>query len=141
MGWPTREETIRLMGIDDTQSQNGSQLRHMLSTLRQQRESNPDENGRRTGFYYASLQMYEYTFHTITEPFYDRRRKCLWYLGWRVSNPRQLRVASNSARAQKSQNFPTWTYETYTILCKKVATFACTLTESDARNPLRNTIC
>ncbi|KAE9365697.1 hypothetical protein N431DRAFT_351296 [Stipitochalara longipes BDJ] len=86
MGWPSREETIRLMGIDDTQSQDGSHLRYMLSLLRQQRESNPDEKdvkGERTGFYYASLQMFEYTFHTITEPFYDRRRKCLWYLGWR----------------------------------------------------------
>ncbi len=88
MGWPSREDLIREMGMDDTNSQDASYLQDMLATLRWQRESNPDEKdveGERTGFSHAFISMYRYTFHTFTEPYYDRRRKCLWYLGWRVS--------------------------------------------------------
>lgn len=90
MGWPSREEVIRQMGLDDTQWKEASFLQDMLSTLQHQRESNPDPKsvkGERTGYTFASHSMYRHTFHTVTEPYYDRRRKCLWYLGWRVRHP------------------------------------------------------
>jgi phosphoribosyl-AMP cyclohydrolase len=88
MGWPSRADTIRQMGLDDTQWKEASELQDMLSTLKHQRESNPDVKdvkGELTGFSFASRSMFRYTFHTVTEPYYDRRRKCLWYLGRRVS--------------------------------------------------------
>lgn len=135
MGWPSREELIRLMGLDDTQSKDGSYIQDLLATLRHQRESNPDEEnvkGERTGFYYASLQMYEWTFRTITEPYYDRRRKCLWYLGWRVcssincasflikAGPEGTRIP----RARDSKDLPHHARESVSLrLCRPKTTF------------------
>jgi hypothetical protein len=87
MGWPSREETIRQMGLDDTQWQEASELQDLLSTLADQRGLNPDAKdmkGRLNGYLFASRSMFHFTFHTVKEPYYDRRRKCLWYLGWRV---------------------------------------------------------
>jgi hypothetical protein len=59
-----------------------------LSTLQQQREYNIDEKdikGRRTGYYFAAHSMILYTFQMIIGPFYDAKRKTLWYLGWKVN--------------------------------------------------------
>jgi hypothetical protein len=86
--WPSREELIQLMGMDDTQSKDASYLQYLLSTLRQQRESDidaKDVKGRRTGYFYAARSMFLFTFRTSIGPFYDTKRKSLWYLGWKVS--------------------------------------------------------
>jgi len=88
MGWPSREDVIRQMGLDTTQWRAASELQDLLSTLEHQQGIDPDAKdvkGELSGFSFASRSMFRYTFHTVTEPFYDRRRKCLWYLGWRVS--------------------------------------------------------
>jgi hypothetical protein len=87
MGVP-REELLRLMGLDDSQWREASCLQDLLSTLKQQRESDVDAKdvkGRRTCYYYAALSMFRYTFGTIIDPFYDVEQKSLWYLGWKVS--------------------------------------------------------
>ncbi|PMD35108.1 hypothetical protein L207DRAFT_131855 [Hyaloscypha variabilis F] len=86
MVWPPREDIVRQMGLKDTQWKAASELQDLLSTLKRQRELNPDAKdvkGEHSGYSFASQSMFRYTFHTATEPFYDRRRKCLWYLGWR----------------------------------------------------------
>jgi hypothetical protein len=86
--WPSREELLQLMGMDDTQWRDALCLQDLLSTLRQQRERNidaKDTKGRRTGYFYAARSMFRYTFWTTTRPFYDAERKSLWYLGWKVS--------------------------------------------------------
>jgi hypothetical protein len=86
--WPSREELLQLMGMDDTQWRDALCLQDLLSTLRQQRERNidaKDVKGRRTGYFYAARSMFRYTFWTTTRPFYDAKRKSLWYLGWKVS--------------------------------------------------------
>jgi len=87
MGVP-REELLQLMGMDDSQWKDASCLQDLLSTLKQQRESDVDAKdvkGRRTGYFYAARSMFRYTFGTTSKPFYDIKRKCLWYLGWKVS--------------------------------------------------------
>jgi hypothetical protein len=33
---------------------------------------------------YAARSMFRYTFRTAIDPFYDAKRKTLWYLGWKV---------------------------------------------------------
>jgi hypothetical protein len=43
-----------------------------------------DIKGERTGYFYAARSMFRYTFWTATGPFYDAKRKTLWYLGWKV---------------------------------------------------------
>lgn len=83
-----REELLRLMGLDDSQYQEASCLQYLLSTLKQQREEDIDEEdvkGRRTGYFYAAHSMFRFTFGTAMRPFYDTKRKNLWYLGWKVS--------------------------------------------------------
>ena len=86
--WPSREELTQLMGMDDTQWRDASYLQDLLSTLQQQRECDidaEDVKGRRTGYFYAARSMFRFTFRTTTGPFYDAKRKSLWYLGWKVS--------------------------------------------------------
>jgi hypothetical protein len=76
------------MGMDDTQWRDASYLQDLLSTLQAQREHDIDAKdikGERTGYFYAALSMFRFTFRTATGPFYDRKRKSLWYLGWKVS--------------------------------------------------------
>jgi hypothetical protein len=88
MMWPERKELLRLMGMDDTQWRDASYLEDLLSTLKEQRESNIDAKdikGERTGYFYAALSMFRYTFRTPIGPYYDEKRKSLWYLGWNVS--------------------------------------------------------
>ena len=86
--WPSRKELLQLMGMDDTQWRDASYLQDLLSTLQEQRESNinaKDVKGERTGYFYAAISMFRYTFRTPIGPFYDAKRKSLWYLGWKVS--------------------------------------------------------
>ena len=66
--WPSREELLQLMGMDDTQWKDALCLQDLLSTLRQQRERNIDAKGRRTGYFYAARSMFRYTFRTATRP-------------------------------------------------------------------------
>ena len=89
MGWPSREDVIRQMGFDTAQWRAASELQDLLSTLENQQRMDPDAKdvkGDTSAYSFASQSMFRYTFHTVKEPFYDRRRKCLWYLGWRVSS-------------------------------------------------------
>jgi hypothetical protein len=44
-----------------------------------------DIKGECTGYFYAARSMFRYTFQTAVGPFYDPKRKTLWYLGWKVS--------------------------------------------------------
>ena len=44
-----------------------------------------DIKGERTGYFYVARSMFRYTFQTAVGPFYDPKRKTLWYLGWKVS--------------------------------------------------------
>ena len=44
-----------------------------------------DIKGECTGYFYAARSMFRYTFRTAVGPFYDAKRKTLWYLGWKVS--------------------------------------------------------
>jgi hypothetical protein len=76
------------MGMDDTQWRDALYLQDLLSTLREQREHDinvKDIKGERTGYSYAARSMFRYTFRTLIRPFYDAKRKSLWYLGWKVS--------------------------------------------------------
>jgi hypothetical protein len=86
--WPSRKDLLQLMGMDDTQWRDALYLEDLLSTLQQQRERDIDAKdikGERTGYYYAAHTMFLYTFRTTIGPFYDAKRKSLWYLGWKVS--------------------------------------------------------
>jgi hypothetical protein len=86
--WPSRKDLLQLMGMDDTQWRDALYLEDLLSTLQQQRERDIDAKdikGERTGYFYAARSMFRYTFRTAIGPFYDSKRKSLWYLGWKVS--------------------------------------------------------
>jgi hypothetical protein len=105
--WPSRDELLRLMGMDDTQHNKASYLQDLLSTPKHQREANPDAKdmkGECTGYYYAALSMFTFTFHSATEPYYDRRRECLWYLGWRVGRSINCAIPSDETRGQNNPN-------------------------------------
>jgi hypothetical protein len=80
--WPSSKELLQLMGMDDMQWRDASYLQDLLSTLQQQHEldtNQKDVKGEHTGYFCAARAMFRYTFRTPIGPFYDVKRKSLWY--------------------------------------------------------------
>ena len=132
----SRDETVRLMVMNDTQWKEASYLQDLLSTLKQ-REANldaKDVKGERTGYFYAALAMFTFTFHSTTEPYYDKKRKCLWHLGWRVGRSIDCVISSGKTRGQNNPNPPSLRFERPTTLCGRVAISVSTPTGNNIPN-------
>lgn len=71
------------MGIDDSQWESARQLQDLLQALHQQREKNI--TAKRGDYQYAAHKMFFWTFYASWGACYDRKRKCMWCLGWKVS--------------------------------------------------------
>jgi hypothetical protein len=82
------------MGMDDSQWESASRLADLLQMLHQQREENI--NSERGAYVYAARSMYRWTFGVTNGSSYDRKRKCLWYLGQKVGYSAQdLQLITN----------------------------------------------
>jgi hypothetical protein len=82
------------MGMDDSQWESASRLADLLQMLHQQREENI--NSERGAYVYAARSMYRWTFGVTNGSSYDRKRKCLWYLGQKVGYSAQdLQLIAN----------------------------------------------